>query len=192
MSKRPPAFTLIEFVMVVLLLSLLAAVAIPNFIDMRTDAKNASTKGLLGAFRSAIAVGTAAIALREDPASKTHKYPTGLEMQANAFNGSHPILSGTSILDPTNGIPKNPWTVGTVPIAGFSTIIDYLSYSSAMCGNPDQSLNGYLMQNCGAGGYPGRGWVYTQTSGQIWAGTANNNGSAAQYCSGGRTKEDCY
>ena len=56
MSLVRNAFTLIELVMVVLLLSLLAAVAIPNFIDFRTDAKNAATKGGVGAIRAALGI----------------------------------------------------------------------------------------------------------------------------------------
>ena len=37
-------FTLTEIVVVMVLLSILAAVAVPNFIDLRTDAKSAITK----------------------------------------------------------------------------------------------------------------------------------------------------
>lgn len=65
---RNSGFSLVELVMIILLLSVMAAVAIPNFIDFRTDAKNAATKGALGGMRSAIAVARSAIALKEDSA----------------------------------------------------------------------------------------------------------------------------
>ena len=106
--NKQQAFTLIELVLVILLVGLLASVAVPNFVDMRSDAKNAATKGALGGMRSAISISVAAIALRE--AQGVPYYPVYNEMSVNAFNGSHPVLSGTNIMDPTYGIPPNPWT----------------------------------------------------------------------------------
>ena len=60
-------FTLIEMVMTTLVLSILTAAAIPQFIDFRTDAKNATTKAALGAMRQAIANASATIKLKEPP-----------------------------------------------------------------------------------------------------------------------------
>ena len=48
-------FTLVELVIVIVVLGILAAVAIPKFFDFTTDAKEAACKGALGAVRSAIA-----------------------------------------------------------------------------------------------------------------------------------------
>ena len=97
-ERSPPTaktcgFTLIELVMVILLLAILSAVAIPNFIDYRVDAKNAATKGALGAMRAALAIATASIALREDPAVPTPKYPDMSEMQQTSLvaMGSPPM-----------------------------------------------------------------------------------------------------
>lgn len=49
-------FTLIELVMVIVILGILAVVAIPKFIDLRTDAVTASTNGMAGALSSASAI----------------------------------------------------------------------------------------------------------------------------------------
>lgn len=70
--------------MVILLLAILAAVAIPNFQDMRTEARDASVRAALGGVRSAIAIARAAVALQEDVAAPP--YPTALEMQGNVAN----------------------------------------------------------------------------------------------------------
>ena len=46
---------MIELVIVIAILGILAAVAIPKFIDFTSDAKEAACKGAIGAVRSAVA-----------------------------------------------------------------------------------------------------------------------------------------
>ncbi|MEK6532002.1 MAG: type II secretion system protein [Deltaproteobacteria bacterium] len=47
--KEQKGFTLIELVMVIVILAILAAVAVPRFIDLQTDAKKSTAKGVAGA-----------------------------------------------------------------------------------------------------------------------------------------------
>lgn len=55
-TKRSKGFTLIELMIVVAIIGILAAVAIPKFADLVTKSKEASAKGSLGAVRSAISI----------------------------------------------------------------------------------------------------------------------------------------
>lgn len=54
--QKAKGFTLIELMIVVAIIGILAAVAIPKFADLVTKSKEASVKGNLGAVRSAVSI----------------------------------------------------------------------------------------------------------------------------------------
>jgi hypothetical protein len=147
---------------------ILASVAIPNFIDFRTDAKNQAVRSIVGSFRSSIAIAIAAVVLREDQGTSPPKYPSLSEMWGNAFlsagPSSHPSLAsaGFTILNASTGVPSNPWTITTLPTAQFNSVYDCTSSSKGV-------LQATPLDN--------RGWCYNGGStGQVWA-NSNRNGA---------------
>ena len=54
-------FTLIEIIMVIVLLGIIAAIAIPKYIDLREEAADATASGIVGAIVSSASIGYADI-----------------------------------------------------------------------------------------------------------------------------------
>ena len=80
--KREKGFTLIELVMVIVILGILAAVAMPKYVNMQDEAKSAAAKGVIGTVRSAVAIQYAKNAL-----AGTATFPTLLELTATDGTG---------------------------------------------------------------------------------------------------------
>ncbi len=69
MRQHQGGFTLIELVMVIVILGILAATALPRFVDLRSDANAATAKGFGGALNSANSINYAACAAKGFPAT---------------------------------------------------------------------------------------------------------------------------
>ena len=77
------AFTLIELVVVIVILGILAAIAIPKYIDITEKAKEAADRAQLGALRSATHMLYAENILSTNKLSGTNLWPTASNVWAN-------------------------------------------------------------------------------------------------------------
>lgn len=98
MKQAQRGFTLIELVMVIVILGVLAAVAIPKFVDLKSDAQQAAMTGVAGAAASASAInyGGCAIATAASQPNKCKVVSTCDSIKAAMSGGAWPTGYSTT------------------------------------------------------------------------------------------------
>jgi MSHA pilin protein MshA len=106
MKNQQSGFTLIELIMVIVILGILAAFALPKFADLSGDAKAATINGATGSMRSASAIAHSAyLAKGTNPATvtlegvtitMTNGYPAIADMLVAAQISSNDYVTTTA------------------------------------------------------------------------------------------------
>lgn len=94
MKKQQGGFTLIELIMVIVILGILAAFALPRFADFSNQARAATVDGVAGSLRSASAIAHAA----QLAAGTSGSTSVVLEGQTITMVGGYPTADGAGIV----------------------------------------------------------------------------------------------
>jgi prepilin-type N-terminal cleavage/methylation domain-containing protein len=120
LKKNHKGFTLIELMIVVAIIGILAAVAVPKFADLVTKSKEASVKGSLGSVRSALSIyygdteGAYPVVLFT-ALTNANKYMPAVGGTASLGRYEVPAhTSGTGNIGHTGGLYANASTIGSV------------------------------------------------------------------------------
>ena len=127
-SNKSTGFTLVELVIVIVLLGLLAATALPRFLDVTDQAQTASVEGVAGGFTTGVAL------------VKARWMADG---NSNGIAGAVVILDGTNILANENGWPAQTSNPGDGD-AGFSAQLldECLEVWNFVFQSPPQAMTG--------------------------------------------------
>ena len=114
--RNNKGFTLIELIMVIVILGILAAVAIPKYVSMKGEASDATARGITAGLRGAVSILYAENILGD---TTGNAYTMGAIVDSAQISGVEGSASGATTFTAKIGGSDYSWTL--TPIANLPT-----------------------------------------------------------------------
>ena len=155
MGKAIRGFTLIELVVVITILAVLAAVALPKFTALQGDARLAKMNGALASVKAAAAMGHAQLIARGFPANYTGTPVPNIVIEgtvaqyANGYPDAGVIAELAGLVAPDYNIPAAEATAQTVESDAGHPACEFV-YNEALANQqPAYTTANLTLDNCG-------------------------------------------
>ena len=128
LSRGQKGFTLIELVIVLVILGVLAAVVVPRYVDLTTDAEAAAKAGISGSAKSSFAIYIAenktlpTVTQLAGTLSGATAVAGGLQVDINGTNHTVPTYTDDTCATATTAVGDTVRCVGNIPQTFFAVI----------------------------------------------------------------------